>query len=117
MISKMKQHLMLLLMVVTMTVIEAQIFTYSSTPVAQQTLQQVAASLQLYVDPLPQMPIIYGFSMEGANLVSVNLTISMYQINRVIFYILCFFRNLCHQSLPTYTTHTHKGKESSTSKF
>ena len=48
MISKMKQHLMLLLMVVTMTVIEAQILTYSSTPVAQQTLQQVAASLQLY---------------------------------------------------------------------
>jgi FtsP/CotA-like multicopper oxidase with cupredoxin domain len=64
-------------MAVAMTVIEAQM----STPVTQQKLQQVAASLQLYVDPLPQMPTIYGFSMEGANPVSDNLTIGMYQIN------------------------------------
>jgi FtsP/CotA-like multicopper oxidase with cupredoxin domain len=81
MTSQLKPHLMLFFMAVAMTVIEAQMFTHSSTPETQQTLQQVAASLQLYVDPLPQMPTIYGFSMDGANPVSDNLTIGMYQIN------------------------------------
>ncbi|KAJ3708916.1 hypothetical protein LUZ61_012621 [Rhynchospora tenuis] len=87
MTSLAKLHLMLLIMAAVMTVMEAQTATYSSsssttptsTPVTQQTLQQVAASLQMYVDALPQMPIIYGYSVRGNTLVSVNLTIGMYQ--------------------------------------
>ncbi|KAJ4748830.1 Multicopper oxidase LPR1 [Rhynchospora pubera] len=84
MTSQMKLHLMLLLVAAVMTVMEAQQFTFSSptpTPMTQQTLQQVAATLQLYVDPLPQMPIVYGFSTEGGNPVSTNLTIGMYPTN------------------------------------
>ncbi|KAJ4809812.1 Multicopper oxidase LPR1 [Rhynchospora pubera] len=81
--SQLKLHLMLLYMAAVMTVMEAQTTTYSatpiSTPVIQQTLQQVAASLQMYVDALPQMPIIYGYSVRGNTLLSVNLTIGMYQ--------------------------------------
>jgi hypothetical protein len=87
MTSRMKPCLMLLFIAAAMTVIEAQIFTYSRTPTpaTQQTPQQVAASLQLYADPLPRMPTIYGFSLEGQNPVSVNLTIGMYQTQWVIF--------------------------------
>ncbi|KAF3337573.1 Multicopper oxidase LPR1 [Carex littledalei] len=79
MTSSMKLHMMLLFMAAAMTVMEAQMSPSSTTPVTQQTLQQVAASLQMYVDPLPQMPTIYGYSMRGGIPVSVNLTIGMYQ--------------------------------------
>jgi hypothetical protein len=43
-------------------------------------LQQVAASLQMYVDALPQMPKIlgYGFDHQG-RVVPVNLTVGMFQ--------------------------------------
>ncbi|XP_073000180.1 multicopper oxidase LPR1 homolog 4-like [Typha latifolia] len=48
-------------------------------PVTEETLQKVAGSLQMYVDPLPQMPKIYGYSMHKGQPVSVNLTIGMYK--------------------------------------
>ncbi|OAY66428.1 Multicopper oxidase LPR1 [Ananas comosus] len=48
-------------------------------PVTQQTLQKVAGSLQMYVDPLPQMPKIYGYNLRNGSPVPVNLTIGMYQ--------------------------------------
>ncbi|KAJ4757344.1 Multicopper oxidase LPR1 [Rhynchospora pubera] len=80
MTSQIKLQLMLLFIAATVTVMEAQMYiTKMSTPVTQQTLQRVAASLQLYVDPLPQMSTIKGFSMKGGNPSSVNLTIGMYQ--------------------------------------
>ncbi|XP_073000179.1 multicopper oxidase LPR1 homolog 4-like [Typha latifolia] len=48
-------------------------------PVTEETLQKVAGSLQMYVDPLPQMPKIYGYSMHNGKPASVNLTIGMYK--------------------------------------
>jgi hypothetical protein len=90
MTSQMKLHLLLLFMATTMIVMEAQM----SAPVTQQTLQQVAASLQMYTDALPQMPTIYGYFENGGYPVSVNLTIGMYKIKWVIFlffiYPFCF---------------------------
>ena len=86
-----KLHMMLFFMAAAMTVMEAQKSTSGTTPVTQQVLQQVAASLQMYVDPLPQMPTIYGYSMRSGEPFSVNLTIGMYQTKWVIFYILSFF--------------------------
>ncbi|KAG6538417.1 hypothetical protein ZIOFF_003538 [Zingiber officinale] len=48
-------------------------------PATSQGLQKVARTLQMYVDPLPQMPKIYGFAVEGGSLPSpVPLTIGMY---------------------------------------
>jgi hypothetical protein len=91
MTSQMKLHLMLLSVAITMTVMEAQ----KSLPVTQQTLQQVASSLQMYADALPQMPTIYGYSVTGGNPVSVNLTIGMYRTKWVTSYIL-----ICAQYQP-----------------
>ncbi|XP_038985592.1 LOW QUALITY PROTEIN: multicopper oxidase LPR1 homolog 4-like [Phoenix dactylifera] len=71
--SKMELVLMLLLM---MSLAGAQ---NPSPPVTQQTLQQVAGSLQMYVDPLPNMPKIYGYSMQNGSPKPVTLTIGMYQ--------------------------------------
>ncbi|KAF8780035.1 hypothetical protein HU200_002002 [Digitaria exilis] len=42
-------------------------------------LQQVAGSLQMYVDPLPQMPKIRGYDFQDGRVVPVNLTIGMFQ--------------------------------------
>ncbi|KAG6534112.1 multicopper oxidase LPR1 homolog 4-like [Zingiber officinale] len=48
-------------------------------PATSQGLQKVARTLQMYVDPLPQMPKIYGFAVEGGSLPSpVPLAIGMY---------------------------------------
>ncbi|GJN05947.1 hypothetical protein PR202_ga23626 [Eleusine coracana subsp. coracana] len=46
-----------------------------------QQLQQVAASLEMYVDPLPQMPKILGYGFQQGRVVPVNLTIGMFQKN------------------------------------
>lgn len=58
----------------------------SSPPVTQQTLQQVAGSLQMYVDVLPDMPKIYGYSMQDGSPNPVSLTIGMYQKTWVCFW-------------------------------
>ncbi|CAO2174446.1 unnamed protein product [Urochloa humidicola] len=48
-------------------------------PVTTAQLQQVAGSLQMYVDPLPQMPKIRGYDFQQGRVVPVNLTIGMFQ--------------------------------------
>ncbi|CAL4964960.1 unnamed protein product [Urochloa decumbens] len=50
-------------------------------PVTTAQLQQVAGSLQMYVDPLPQMPKIRGYDFQQGRVVPVNLTIGMFQKN------------------------------------
>ncbi|KAJ3683108.1 hypothetical protein LUZ60_013335 [Juncus effusus] len=78
--AEMKLYFMFLLVVTISTMTDAQMFTYNyPDQVTQQTLQQVVGSLEMYVDPLPQMSKIYGFSMETGNPTSVNLTIGMYK--------------------------------------
>ncbi|KAJ1684887.1 hypothetical protein LUZ63_016277 [Rhynchospora breviuscula] len=47
--------------------------------VSDQYLQAVAGSLEMYVDPLPQMPKIYGYSMSNGQPSSVKLTMGMFQ--------------------------------------
>ncbi|KAJ4973076.1 hypothetical protein NE237_006250 [Protea cynaroides] len=51
----------------------------TSTPVTEPILQQVAASLQKYVDELPQIPKLFGYSMQNGSLAPGNLTIGMFQ--------------------------------------
>ncbi|XP_043695308.1 multicopper oxidase LPR1 homolog 1-like [Telopea speciosissima] len=48
-------------------------------PVTEATLEGVAASLQMFVDELPQIPKLYGFSMENGSAVTGFLTIGMFQ--------------------------------------
>ncbi|RCV24460.1 hypothetical protein SETIT_5G086300v2 [Setaria italica] len=48
-------------------------------PVTSALLQKVAGSLQMYVDPLPQMPKIRGYGFQQGRVVPVNLTIGMFQ--------------------------------------
>ncbi|XP_072964181.1 multicopper oxidase LPR1 homolog 4-like [Typha angustifolia] len=47
--------------------------------VTQTTLQNLAGSLQMYVDPLPQMPKINGYAMQNGSPVSISLTIGMFK--------------------------------------
>ncbi|KAL6847813.1 hypothetical protein ACP4OV_021941 [Aristida adscensionis] len=51
----------------------------SPPPVSEDTLQKVAGSLEMYVDKLPQMPKIYGYSMKNGRPAPVHLTVGMYQ--------------------------------------
>jgi len=55
----------------------------SPPPVTSALLQQVAGSLQMYVDPLPQMAKIRGYGFQQGRVVPVNLTIGMFQKNWV----------------------------------
>ncbi|KAI7985814.1 hypothetical protein LOK49_LG14G00108 [Camellia lanceoleosa] len=49
-------------------------------PVTAATLQQVAASLQMYVDKLPEMPKLYGYTTNPTGSpIPANLTIGMYE--------------------------------------
>ncbi|KAL6626656.1 hypothetical protein ACP70R_030382 [Stipagrostis hirtigluma subsp. patula] len=48
-------------------------------PVSEGTLHKVAGSLEMYVDKLPQMPKIFGYSMKIGRPTPANLTIGMYQ--------------------------------------
>ncbi|KAK1644700.1 hypothetical protein QYE76_062505 [Lolium multiflorum] len=48
-------------------------------PVSEDTLKKVAGSLEMYVDRLPQMPKIHGYSMEHGRSTPVHLAIGMYQ--------------------------------------
>nr|CAD1838415.1 unnamed protein product [Ananas comosus var. bracteatus] len=70
-----KLGLSLMLMFVTV----ATGFSTTPPPVTEQTLQKIAGSLEMYVDLLPQMPKIYGYSMEGGSPKPVKLTIGMYE--------------------------------------
>nr|CAD1838182.1 unnamed protein product [Ananas comosus var. bracteatus] len=70
-----KLGLSLMLMFVTV----ATGFSTTPPPVTEQTLQKIAGSLEMYVDLLPQMPKIYGYSMEGGSPKPVKLTLGMYE--------------------------------------
>lgn len=48
-----------------------------TTSVAGQSL--VTSSLEMYVDPLPQMPKLYGYANKGGKPTPTSLTIGMYQ--------------------------------------
>ncbi|KAJ3694404.1 hypothetical protein LUZ60_009884 [Juncus effusus] len=50
-----------------------------STPVSEEDLQSIASMLEMYVDPLPQMPKVYGYSMVGGRPSCVKLTIGMFE--------------------------------------
>ncbi|KAM3310605.1 hypothetical protein ACQJBY_031350 [Aegilops geniculata] len=48
-------------------------------PVSEDTLEKVAGSLEMYVDRLPQMPKIRGYSMERGRATPVHLAVGMYR--------------------------------------
>ncbi|CAL4977554.1 unnamed protein product [Urochloa decumbens] len=48
-------------------------------PVSEDTLEKVAASLEMYVDLLPQMPKVLGYSIKYGRPTPAHLTIGMYQ--------------------------------------
>ncbi|CAL4951207.1 unnamed protein product [Urochloa decumbens] len=48
-------------------------------PVSEDTLEKVAASLEMYVDLLPQMPKVLGYSLKHGRPTPTHLTIGMYQ--------------------------------------
>ncbi|XP_018723337.2 multicopper oxidase LPR1 homolog 1 [Eucalyptus grandis] len=48
-------------------------------PVTEEILRQVAASLQMYVDELPQMPKLFGYTLDTGSPKPGNLTIGMYK--------------------------------------
>lgn len=48
-------------------------------PVTEDTLEKVAASLEMYVDVLPQMPKLLGYSIKHGRPTPTHLTIGMYQ--------------------------------------
>nr|DAD19293.1 TPA_asm: hypothetical protein HUJ06_020756 [Nelumbo nucifera] len=47
--------------------------------ITEATLYQVAASLQMFVDELPELPKLYGYSMRYRSPLPGRLTIGMYQ--------------------------------------
>ncbi|XP_010269131.1 PREDICTED: multicopper oxidase LPR1-like [Nelumbo nucifera] len=48
-------------------------------PVTDAALTQVAASLQMFVDELPQMPKLYGFSLRAGKPAPGNLVVGMFE--------------------------------------
>ena len=48
-------------------------------PVSKDTLEKVAASLEMYVDELPQMPKVLGYSLKYGRPEPTHLTIGMYE--------------------------------------
>ncbi|XP_042509589.1 multicopper oxidase LPR1 homolog 1-like [Macadamia integrifolia] len=48
-------------------------------PVTDATLQQVAASLKMYVDELPHIPKLFGYSIRRGKAAPGNLTIGMFK--------------------------------------
>jgi len=76
--------LVVLVAVAGVAVVSAQV---PPPPVTTALLQQVAGSLQMYVDPLPQMAKIRGYGFQQGRVVPVNLTIGMFQKKWVRTYI------------------------------
>ncbi|XP_010916345.1 multicopper oxidase LPR1 homolog 1 [Elaeis guineensis] len=48
-------------------------------PITEQILRNVAGSLQMYIEPLPQMPKLYGYSIVNGWPKSVTLIIGMFE--------------------------------------
>ncbi|XP_043697422.1 multicopper oxidase LPR1 homolog 1-like isoform X1 [Telopea speciosissima] len=53
--------------------------TAAPPPITEATLQQVAASLKMYVDELPKIPKLFGYSMRHGSPAPGNLTIGMFE--------------------------------------
>ncbi|KAJ8493576.1 hypothetical protein OPV22_015297 [Ensete ventricosum] len=53
--------------------------TGEPSPVTDKTLRRVAHSLKKYVDPLPMITKIYGYSIKDARPQSISLTIGMFE--------------------------------------
>ncbi|KAI4326263.1 hypothetical protein MLD38_031593 [Melastoma candidum] len=76
---------MILVVVLTTAVLGFMTGPCVSTPppppqVTEAQLQQIAASLQMYVDELPEIPRLYGYSWDSNGVpVPGNLTIGMYE--------------------------------------
>lgn len=64
-------------------------------PVTEDTLEKVAASLEMYVDVLPQMPKVLGYSIsKHGRPTPTHLTIGMYQKKWVYILFIYSFHNL-----------------------
>lgn len=48
-------------------------------PITDESLKEVAASLKMYVDELPQMPRLRGYSIVKGSFIPAKLTIGMYE--------------------------------------
>lgn len=48
-------------------------------PVTEAALHKIAASLDMFVEELPQMPRLYGYSRRDGSPLPGNLTIGMYE--------------------------------------
>ncbi|KAK1322276.1 hypothetical protein QJS10_CPA03g00501 [Acorus calamus] len=75
---EMNKFILALLLVALATTFSGVVST-SPPPVTQQTLQNIAGSLQMYVDPLPRMAKLYGYSAGGHSIKPGSLTIGMFQ--------------------------------------
>ncbi|XP_043694908.1 multicopper oxidase LPR1 homolog 1-like [Telopea speciosissima] len=53
--------------------------TAAPPPITEATLQQVAASLKMYVDELPKIPKLFGYSMRHGSPAPGNLAIGMFE--------------------------------------
>ncbi|KAJ4973483.1 hypothetical protein NE237_006657 [Protea cynaroides] len=75
------RFLPILLVVLTMTICggAATSSTAAPPPVTEATLYEVAASLQMYVDELLQIPKLVGYSMQNGLTEPGNLTIGMFE--------------------------------------
>lgn len=64
-------------------------------PVSEDTLEKVAASLEMYVDVLPQMPKVLGYSIKHGRPTPTptHLTIGMYQ-KKWVFYLFIFSQSI-----------------------
>ncbi|KAL6007448.1 Leucine permease transcriptional regulator [Asimina triloba] len=58
---------------------EARVQPPPPPPVTADILHQVANSLQMFVDELPKMPKLYGFTIQHGSPVPAHLTIGMFQ--------------------------------------
>lgn len=56
--------------------------------VTDKTLRRIAHSLKKYIEPLPIVPKIYGYSTQDGHPKSISLTIGMFHKKWVTFYFL-----------------------------
>ncbi|VAI01340.1 unnamed protein product [Triticum turgidum subsp. durum] len=69
-------------------------------PVSEDTLEKVAGSLEMYVDRLPQMPKIHGYSMERGRATPVHLAVGMYRKKWVMKFVVEPAKTRDHSRVP-----------------
>lgn len=71
--------IMILLIMVSFSISMAK-----TSGVTEASLHKIAASLEMYVDELPEMPKLFGYSSDKyGSIKPANLSIGMYQIKWV----------------------------------